>query len=198
MSDLDQQPQAGGEVSQEPDKKEAAGTQTGQESVLLGEAFLQKELQEARKDAAKNRIRAKDAEKKLAEIERAKLEADGNWQKLYEQAKSDLSVREQELEQHGAYKTAFQTVLQRRIDSIPEANRGLVPTDYDPIKLSDWLDANWQRLASPRFPNLDPGAGTAAGSGGGNNNATLSPQAQEMARRLGIPADKAREIYKGK
>lgn len=83
MSDLDQQPQAGGEVSQEPDKKEAAGTQTGQESVLLGEAFLQKELQEARKDAAKNRIRAKDAEKKLAEIERAKLEADGNWQKLY-------------------------------------------------------------------------------------------------------------------
>lgn len=200
MSDSDQQPPVGGEVpTNEPDdKKPAPGADPEGQPEGSGESFWQKEVKSARQEAAKYRTKAKDLEKKIEAEQRAKLEADGNWQKLYEQAKSDLSVREQEVEQSGMYKSAFMSVLQRRIDTIPEANRTLVPTDYEPIKLSEWLDANWQRLASPKFPNLDPGAGSASTGTSGGGGAALSPMAQEVARRLKIPEDRAKQVFKDK
>ena len=148
--------------------------------------WLKKELEKTRKEAASNRIAKREAEQKLQAIERAKLEEQGQYQRLYEQAKSDLAIKDSEIEAANIYRQAFEDTLRKRIDSVPETNRGLIPSDYDPIRKSQWLDANWDRLGARRFPNLDAGAG---GSGGGEGKKP-DPVAAEIARKLGIDPSK--------
>jgi hypothetical protein len=146
--------------------------------------WLTRELKEARKEAAKYRTKARDLEKAAETAQRKQLEEQGNWQKLYEQAKADLESIQTEASQSTAYKQAFEAVLQARIASIPEVNRGLIPTDYDPIKLSNWLDANWERLGARRFPNLDAGAGGRDGASSGAK--PLTAEAMALAKKLNI------------
>jgi len=201
MSDIDKQPPVGGEVTTpEPEKKDT--TLVVDPNALPeggSDIFWQKTARENAKEAAKYRTKAKELEKQIETANRKQLEEQGNFQKLYEQSKADLAVREQELEQSGKYKQAFQSVLQRRIEAIPEANRPLIPDYDDPIKTSEWLDANWDRISNRKFPNLDPGAGSSStGASGGNGAGALSPEAQEVAKRLKIAPERAAQLFKGK
>lgn len=166
--------------------QEASGT-TPPESELSTVDWLKKELEKTRKEAAAHRIAKRDAEQKLAAIERQKLEEQGQYQRLYEQAKSELEAKTIEIEAGSTYRTAFEETLRKRIEAIPEVNRGLIPNDYDPIRKSQWLDANWERLGARKFPNLDAGAG---GSGGSSNTPPPDPVAQDLARKLGVKVEK--------
>lgn len=153
------------------------------EQPLSTEEFFKRETAAARKEAESLRKRAKEAERLLGLEKQRQLESTGEWQKLYEQTKADLEAKTLEIDAASEYKTAFQRVLDARIKRIPEMYRGLIPTDYDPMKLAAWLDANEDRLKAPRFPNLDAGAG---GRSGDNTPKVPSPQANELAQKLKI------------
>lgn len=202
MSNIDQQPPAGGEVPSDPSQaKGEIKTDVAPDAPigpLDAPEWLLTELKRVRAENAQRRTENKKLKDEIESEKRRKLEEAGKYQELYEQTKSDLSVRELEAQQSVAYKAAFQAVLDNRIKLIPEASRALVPTDYDPIKLSEWLDANWKLLASPKFPNLDPGAGSSSTGASGGGGAALSPEAQEVARRLKIAPERAAQLFKGK
>lgn len=109
--------------------------------------------------------------KRLAEFEKAQAEAElarraeeekrmaeqGQWQKLAEERAAELErLRQVEAQ----YSELIEAVRQRnveRINRLPETLRGLVPVDYEPLKLASWLDANEGKLVKPQAPNLNAG-----------------------------------------
>ena len=190
MTDEVTDPQAGATTPTEGGAQEKAAPQktevTENETPVSGDVdkgWLTTEITKVRKEAAKYRTELRAIQQQVEADKRKQLEAQGNWQSLYEQAKADLAAREQEVESASAYKQAFEAVLQNRINAIPEANRALIPTDYEPIKLSAWLDANWERLGARRAPNLDAGAG---GQSSSSNAPKLDPIKLDLARKLNI------------
>lgn len=187
LSDNDKQPvptpASVSPVDPAPAPEPSVDQPTTNEQPLSDVEFFKRETAKANKEAQTFRQRAKEAERQLALEKQRQLEATGEWQKLYEQAKTDLEAKTQEVEGASEYKTAFQRVLDARIKRIPEVYRGLVPTDYEPMKLAAWLDANEDRLKAPRFPNLDAGAG---GHNGSNAPKVPSAEANDLARKLKI------------
>lgn len=191
MSDIDKQPQAGSEVSNEPE------TPKPSDNGMTVE-FLAKELKEARAEAASNRVKRKELERQIAAQEKKQLEEQGKFQELYQQSKSELDKQREELERGDKYKMAFEATVKRRIEALPEATRSLVPDYDDPIMLSNWLDANWKLLSNQKFPNLDAGAGSTTTASGGNGSAAISPLAAEVAKHLNLSEEAKQRLYKGK
>ncbi len=187
MSNNDKPTPVDGEVI--PEKPEAKSPD---------DAFWAKEVKDANAQAAKYRTRLRELEKQVEADKQKQLEEQGNFKSLYEQQKAEMKAREAEIEKHSVYKQAFESVLKRRVEAVPEANRSLIPDYDDPIKTSEWLDANWDRISNRKFPNLDPGAGSSSTASGGNGSAAISPEAQEVARRLKISPEKAAQLFKGK
>lgn len=194
MTNQNTQPQAGGEPAIPSDAPETTPAATGDASTL---EWATKELKRAREEAAKYRTERNSLKQQIEAEKKRQLEESGRFQELYQQANTELETLKSQVESGNAYKPAFEALLQSRINQIPEANRALIPTDYEPIKLSAWLDANWERLGPRRAPNLDAGAGGPSGSSGGGG-AGVSPQAMELGKRLGLKPEDIAEVYKGK
>lgn len=141
-------------------------------------------IKELNNENAKHRNAAKAAEKAAELAEAAKLAEQGKYKELYESSQAKLAdyepmqARLQELTERTTAANAA------RINTIPEAMKGLVPDYDDPFKLAAWLDANSAVFQKPVVPSLDAGAG---GSNAGNG----VDEARERARavRLGLNPD---------
>jgi hypothetical protein len=132
-----------------------------------------------------------------AKARREKALADQQkWQELAEE-------REKALGELQPYKERYEAMLERtkaantsRIEAIPEAMRTIVPDYDDPLKLSEWLDANQEKLVKSPTASLNGGAGrpNRNGSQAGPSLADIKEQAaiygvdwRHMAQAHGLP-----------
>lgn len=115
---------------------------------------------------------------------RRTLEQTGNWEQLAKDREAELATLKPVAERATALEAVIRESNSARIETIPEAMRSLIPTDYSPERLQGWLNANMARLTAPPPPRYDAGAGTA----GGKIN-TLTPEQLEMAKRFGVSAE---------
>lgn len=162
-------------------------------------------IKQLREENKKYRLKADAIQAQLDEIDKKQREAEserlakeGQFKTLYEQKRVEAEKLAEQAKQAQLYREEYQKQLDQRIAQIPEVNRTLIPDFGDPIKTSNWLDANWERLGVRPFPKLDAGAGGPSGSSGGGGSADISPEAMEMARKLGISPERARIVFKGK
>lgn len=111
----------------------------------------QEYIRELRGEAASNRKARQEAEQRA-------LEEQGKWKELAETRAQQLAELEPYKAQAEAYDKMIRDGNARRIERVPETERGLIPTDYSPEKLAAWLDNNWDRLTRKPAPALDAGA----------------------------------------
>lgn len=85
-----------------------------------------------------------------------------------------------------AVEAALQATVEKRVEQLPKAMRGLVPDFDDPLKTLKWLDDNAAALSLPIMPNLN------AGQQGdpGKKPMELTPEQKALAKKLHIPEDK--------
>ena len=84
---------------------------------------------------------------------------------------------------------------EERIKAVPESMRGIIPTDYPPEKLQEWLVKNAALLVKEPAVNFDACAG---GSGGSPVlPVKLTQEQKEMARLAGM-TEKEYADYLGK
>lgn len=133
-----------------------------------------KELLDLRREVNDKRIenkRLKDEEQKrqaeASKAEQAKLEADKQWETLAGKHKATIDELTPKAEQADRLLALITSQNTARIEKLPKEMQSLVPTNYDPVALSEWLEANAAVLAKPKVPNLDAGSGGDKGDGKG-------------------------------
>lgn len=118
-----------------------------------------------RKEAKENRLKAEryEAESRTAAEARAKEEQErlakqGEWQKLAEERAKELEALKSLKEKADRFENQLKATNEARIKRIPDAMRSVVPSDYSPERLAEWLDKNESVLTVGRTaPNLDAG-----------------------------------------
>lgn len=109
-----------------------------------------------------------DMDKRLKAIEtaqRVQLEQDGNFKALAQQHEAEVARLKPIEERAAALEKIIRESNEGRIAAVPERMRSIIPADYPPEKLQNWLNANASLLTQPPAPEFNAGAG---GSGGGN------------------------------
>jgi len=175
----------------------AGGTTTGEQAAGEQASSAQSErvedlpewgqriIRELREENATRRQEVR----RQQEAEQAKLAEAGNFKALAEQHAARVAALEPFQERAEALEKMIRTENTARINQIPEAMRGLVPTDYPPEKLAAWLTANMAKLARTPAPDLDAGA---AGSSG-RAAVALTAEEQALAAQFGLkPEDYAK------
>lgn len=154
----------------------------------------QDEILALRKEAKANRQKASAAELAAQQAEETRLADEKKWQQLAEKRAADLEALKPIKEQYEALQEAAKASNEKRIKQLPENVRSLVPTDYDPLKLRDWLDNAAPLLTQPRAPNLNPGTQ----GDGGTALPTLTAEQMEYAQLAGMkPEDYAKYLQLG-
>lgn len=117
---------------------------------------LQRHIKELRAESAKVK-KAKKESDAAAEAERvAALERKGEYETLVNELKSKVEPMQSRIE---SLEKAIKAFNKARIDSMPDADRALVPELDDPIAISAWLDKYHSR-------NAQLAATTGAGANG--------------------------------
>lgn len=136
---------------------------------------------------------------RLTAIEKAnrdKLEQDGNFKELASQRAAEVEKLRPSAERAEALDKVIRDINEARIKALPETVRALVPTDYAPEKLMNWLTANESLLKAAPQPEFDMGAG------GGKSKASSTPELTaeeiEFAKAVGMPLDRYAELKKKK
>ena len=140
--------------------------------------------------ALEKRLGERDAEsgslkQRLTAFEQAQrkaLEEQGNFKTLAEQYQAELERTRPAVERMNALETIIRKSNEERLSQIPDSMKGLVPTDYAPERLQEWLNKNAAMLVKPPAPNFDAGAG----GNGGRPALPLTPEEQAAARRAGV------------
>lgn len=143
-------------------------------------SWAQTQLKALRAEAAARRVELKKFEQESAQREQARLIEEGKFKELAEKHGSEVARLKPYEERVSALEGAIRKSNEARISRIREDMRAIVPTDYSPEKLADWLDANLDKLTSPRAPELD------AGASGGVVSTSLTPAEREFAREFGL------------
>jgi len=170
-----------------------AGEQEQEPQAPQPKMFDEAYVKELRQEAASNRIKLREFEQKQKEAEEAQLAEQKKWQELAEK-------RAGELQELAPYKQRYETMLEtiaesnkRRIESIPENMRGLVPEYDDPAKVASWLDANAQLLSKPLAPELNGEAGNGERP---TDQVVLTEEQMRMARRMNLSAKEYKEAMR--
>lgn len=162
--------------------QDATTTTTTQDAETVDSlpVFAQKIIKDLREENKQRRKAVEDAEKERTRIETERLQEQGKFKELFEGANKELEPLKQAAERATVLEAAITAHNEKRITRIPENMRTVVPSDYTPEKLSEWLDKNEAILAKPTAPQTDAGAqGTPA-----NSLPKLTPEEQTMARAL--------------
>lgn len=165
-------------VDQEPEPGQDVLTQ---ETKTFDLAYVQ----DLRKENAKYRTRAKNLEQKQKEAEDARLADQQEWRTLAEQRAEKVAELEPYQKRYADMIEAVAESNTKRVESVPETMRQLVPDFEDPLKLAGWLDANSQLLTKPTAPTLNGTAGAAERPG---ETEALSVEELAVARKMGISA----------
>lgn len=151
---------------------------------------LRNESAKYRKSMQDWKAKASEYEEQIKDSKETELAEQNKWRELAE-------TRQKELESMSGYKDQYETVLdgisksnERRIESIPQDMRTLVP-DIEPTDLSQWLDANEALLKKPSAPDLGASAGNNDRPG---SQVVLTEEELAIARKLGV----SEEDYKNR
>lgn len=158
-----------------------------------GIAALPEEVQgyirSLREEAKSHRIAAKEASDGLsamqAQLDQLKAKSEAERLKTVEELQGAVVENQTALQKAQAevkaFKDSFAASNEKRIAAIPERMRTMVPDFGDPVKVSQWLDAN-ASLLKVDLP------GTDAGEHGPNppEGAKLSQEEIRAARLLGV------------
>jgi hypothetical protein len=151
------------------------------EDVAKLPAWAQRIIKETRDEAKQRRLDLKKLEDQKREEETKRLEEEGKWKTLAEKHAAEIETLKPTAERLTLLEQKMQATNEVRVKRIPEAMRSVIPTDYDPIKLSDWLDKNEGLLTTPSAPTGDGGQ-----RGDGKKPDTLTPDELAMAKRMGL------------
>lgn len=162
----------------------APGGQQPQGETLTPEA-LRKELEEARKEAAKYRRELREFQETQRKASEAALTEQQQFKTLAEQRAAQIQQLEPYKAQYETMEQAIRDANDSRIKQVPEAMRSLIPANYAPMDLQRWLDGNWQLLTTRPAPQTDAGAR----GDGGANSVKLDAATVELARKMGISLD---------
>lgn len=120
--------------------------------------------------------RMKDAETKLAQIEADRkkaeeetLKAQGQWEKIATEAKSELDTLKPKAEKADQYEAAIKARVDARMKDVPEHIKKLLE-GLDPLGAWMWLEENADKLSPTPAPNTD------AGQRGERGNRTVDPK----------------------
>jgi len=137
---------------------------------------------------------------RLTAIEKAnldKLAQDGNFRELASQRAAEVEKLRPSAERAEALDKVIRDINDARIKALPETVRALVPTDYPPEKLMNWLTANENLLKAPPQPDFDAGAG-GGGRGKGSSAPDMTAEEIEFAKAAGISVERYAEMKKKK
>lgn len=160
----------------------------GQEpDAARAETFDAEYVSKLRQEAASYRTRLKELEQQQAERQNAELAEQARWKELAEKRAAEVESLKPVQERYAAMLEAMAASNQRRIESLPDQFRSLVPQYEDPAQVATWLDANAEVLtAKPTMPSLNGGAGIDKPR---TTQPILSDAELEIARKMGIPAE---------
>lgn len=147
---------------------------------------LEKRLQEREADLHRWKEQADSYSKRLEAIEKAqreRLEKSGNFEEIAKQHAAELEALKPVAERAKALEAVIRESNKAQIERIPETLRGIVPTDYSPEKLQDWLNRSLPTLIKPPAPSYDAGAG---GNSSGTASPTLTAEERAAAKRHGM------------
>jgi len=174
-------------VDQKPEQEQDV---LDQEPKTFDEAYVK----DLRKEAANYRTKLRDFEQKQKEAEEARLAEQQEWQTLAEQRAAKIAELEPYQSRYDSMITAVAESNTKRVQSIPETMRQLVPDFEDPLKLAGWLDANVQLLTKPVAPAMNGSAGTGERPGEAE---TLSAEELAVASRMNLTAKEYLEAKRG-
>jgi hypothetical protein len=183
-------------MTEETQQEAGQGTES---QDLQEKTFGADYVKQLREEAKQNRIKAQEFQEQLNAIlekqkadEQAKLEQQGEFQKLAEE-------RQKEIERLASYEAqvtqlteAAKASNEKLIEQVPEDKRGLIP-EYDPLKLQQWLTANQSVLIGQTFtpPSTNGGAGTYQKSNGQHKPLTQTELA--IAKNMGLTPEQYQE-----
>lgn len=178
----------GDQDGQDSDGGSGSGTQTDQ-TDKHGDWFkslppeAQREIEELRNENKTSRRKLREQEDAQRKADEKRLQEQQEWQKLAEQRAQRLQELEPLQERFTQLETTVKESNLKRIAAIPEAFRSLVPSNYDPLALRDWLDANAAHFGSRPAPQMGQGA---AGDGDQMPVPKLTDAERAMAARFGL------------
>ncbi len=142
----------------------------------------------------------------LMAARRKELEQGGNHEQLAKEYAAQLEMLKPQATLAKELEDVIRADNEAIIKQVPETMRSIIPTDYPPAKLKQWLTANAPLLAKQPAPNFEAGAGGGASKGAGDKiQVTDADRAQAAAatasgfkmspedvarRRLAAPAAK--------
>lgn len=120
------------------------------QEVTAANAELKKRLAALENDEKKRTEEAKrNEEKRLADQQ--------EWQKLADARAAELAAIAPKAELADKLLARIDAANKARIEKLPTELQTLVPSAYGVIELSEWLDANLEKLITPKPVNLDGG-----------------------------------------
>jgi hypothetical protein len=140
-----------------------SGAGTDSDLTKESPAELARIIAELRKENAATRKKQRELEQVEAQRTAAQKEADekrlkeqGEFKTLYEKTAAEMEALKAKAAKAEALEGRIKAANDARIAKVPEAMRTLIP-DYDVVKLSEWLDANLDKLTKPAAPDFDAG-----------------------------------------
>ena len=114
--------------------------------------------------ALEKRLAERAAElEQLRTFRQEQLTKTGNYEELLKESQSKLTSLEPKAKQFDELLEEIREDNKKRVASMPEDRRGLVP-ELDPVQLRRWLDKAIPVLTRPIAPTVDGGAGVSGGA----------------------------------
>lgn len=171
-------------TGQEPAAGEGQEPTTPQSDQQQQDTFTRDYVEKLRAEAAENRVKLKEFQDAQAKAEEERLAQKQEWQELAEKRAKEIEALRPYQEKYQAMLDTMAARNKERIESIPDEMQTLVPEYDDPAKLSNWLDANWDRLNDkPVIPSLN---GDARSNRARGKQVTLSDAEIKIAEKMGL------------
>ncbi len=184
-------PQAGTEPTTPPQAGKVAETAVSPANDDA-QMFPLDYVQQLRQEAANYRTQIKKQEAAQQKAREAELAQKEEWKQLAEERAAQLAEYTPIKEQYEAMIDNLKASNEKRIETVPEDRRSLIPEYSDPSKLAAWLDANAALLSmKPQAPNIDGAAGT--GQRPGASPVVLSDDEIAIAKKMGMTPEQYAE-----
>lgn len=182
---LDAQKQTGDQQGQDQPvtTQQPVNGDTQQGSIDTLPSWAQEMIRELRDESAQRRLALKNQEEEARKREQQRLAEQGQFKELAETRLAEIGKLQPYQERAETLESILRKSNETRVAKIRQDLRDLVPTDYAPEVLSDWLDRNWERLTVKPAPDLDAGAG---GTGNGNAPVKLTEEEKQIAAQFGM------------
>lgn len=119
----------------------------------------QDKIAEVNREAKKRRLDKEAADAKAKEDLEVKMTEQQEFKKLADTLAKERDELKPLADKATRFEEALLATLTKRLDALPDMWRSVVPDFGDPVKTMEWIDANADKFQTPKFPNIDAGAG---------------------------------------